>query len=150
MLKKIGLCMFMIVALAMLPVYAANNAKTATTGLGITMGVVVADSDTGKSAQIDSDGGVHVRQAVETNDLIIATGASVEAACNVRGFVLRGIAASDYALIKDGDTTVLDVIIGLAADTKVITLPGTVAFDTDVFVTFGGSLAEVLTLYTLQ
>jgi hypothetical protein len=120
-----------------LPCYAATKATTASLDKGISGGVVgIGDLSSGDTAEVDSDGNLLVKEYV--NKKITISGdrsAIISGAFTLMGVVVKGVTAGDYMLIYDALTAtgnpVLDIYVGTATDTKVVTLPaGGIPFTT--------------------
>ena len=125
-------------------VYAGSaDARTASTGKGISQVNGLGDLSSGNTAEIDSDGNVYTRSGSAT--VVSSTGATlntgtaiVGAACNVESITIGGVgtAAGDYVLIYDAasatGTPKFEISVGTAKDTRTIDVKGG-AFATSVF-----------------
>lgn len=117
---------------------AATKARVASVAQGISQVDGIADLSSGDSLEIDSDGSASVKEypktvAFEAGD----AAAKVTGACTVYGFIVTGVSAGDNVQIYDALTATgtpkFDIVVGTAADTKVVSLPaGGVSFSTGV------------------
>ena len=125
-------------------VYAGSaDARTASTGKGISQVNGLGDLSSGNTAEIDSDGNVYTRSGSAT--VVSSTGATlntgtaiVGAACNVESITISGVgtSAGDYVLIYDALTATgtpkFEITAATAKETLTIPTYGA-AFATSVF-----------------
>ena len=129
--------------------FAADTIKNGKYGAYVQGGYAIADVGTGYAADVDSDGAVSVAEKVSSATTKTADGAAVATAAVVKAILVNATTAKDFVLIKDGTTTVFDVAVGVAGDSRIFQIPGGVSFATDVYVdvNFGATGASVTIVY---
>ena len=138
-MKKIFMFTLLIIfALSFTPfAFAATKARTASVAQGLQGAFGIADLSSGDSLEVDSDGSASVKEYPKTASYERGDAtAKITGACTVYGLIVSGVSAGDYLWVYDALTAtglpVLDIYVGTAADTKVVSIPGGMTFSTGV------------------